>query len=538
MARNYAGSGDRAGSGQRSFAQVPAANIPRSTFNRSHGHKTAFDAGLLIPIFCDEVLPGDTMNMSATLFARLATPFKPVMDQMWLDTHWFFVPYRLVWDNFQKFMGEQTDPGDSTSFSIPQISTGGNTWGSTTTTIKLGDYFGVPVSAPLVCNALPFRSYHLIWNEWFRDENLQDSVFMSKSDVTDSGAQSGNYHLPLRRGKRHDYFTSCLPWPQKSDLGAVTLPLGTTAPVIGDGVTDNPIFDVGGQTGKLQTEGATGDIFLDTVTNAGDALWDTTALVADLTNATAATINELRQAFQVQKLYERDARGGTRYTEIVRSHFSVTSDDARLQRPEYLGGNSVPVNINPVAWTAEVGAGQQVGDLSGFGIAAGSNSWVKSFTEHGTIIGLASVRADLHYQQGLHRMWSRESRLDFYWPSLAHLGEQAVLNQEIFYQGAGGGSEDTEVFGYQSRYDEYRYKPSFTTGVMRSDHILSTDIWHLGQDFLALPALNASFIEENPPIDRISAVPAEHHFIMDSYFSYKCARPMPTYSVPGLIDHF
>lgn len=506
------------------FSQVPHADIPRSQFNRSHGHKTTFDAGYLVPVFVDEALPGDTFNCQMAGFGRLATPIYPIMDNMYLDTFFFAVPVRLIWDNFVKFMGEQVDPGDSTDYLVPTVNTppGGYSSGG------LFDYFGVPTGVPIEnINALHARAYNLIWNEWFRDENLQDSIPVPKGDGPDPYA---DFTL-RRRGKRHDYFTSCLPWPQKAD--AISLPLGDKAYVSFDGAPQHHV----GLTNSAN--GAVHRMFKDggnEIQVSNNTTTTANALYADLTSATAATINQLREAFQIQKLFERDARGGTRYTEIVRSHFGVTSPDARLQRPEYLGGGSSPVNISPIAQTSSTDATSPQGNLSAMGtVSFTSHGFTKSFTEHCVIIGLACVRADLTYQKGLNRMWTRQSRFDFYFPALAHLGEQAVLSKEIYADGTAG---DQTVFGYQERFAEYRYKPSLITGQFRSDYAQSLDAWHLSQDFASRPVLDSLFIQEDPPLDRCIAVPSAPHFIFDSYFDLKCARPMPTYSVPGLIDHF
>ncbi|AXL15431.1 major capsid protein [Microviridae sp.] len=513
------------------FSQVPQAQIPRSSFDRSHGLKTTFDAGYLVPIFVDEALPGDTFNLRANLFGRLATPIKPIMDNLFLETFFFFIPNRLVFEDWQKLNGEQENPGDSTDYTIPVLVDGDNI---NTGPQTLWDYMGCPIlqiPTNLPVNALHFRAYNLVYNEWFRDQNLQDSVPVP----TDTGPDdlSDNYTL-LRRGKRHDYFTACLPWPQKGD--PVTVPLGGTAPLIADaGAGFVRMNAVGGDTTNLHTAAAPGNVSTNPAVPGNVNIW------ADLASATGITINDLRQSFQIQKLLERDARGGTRYTEIVRSHFGVTSPDARLQRPEFLGGGSQMININPVAQTSDQlsggpGVESPQGNLAAFGtVSAQGHGFTKSFTEHGVIIGLVNVRADLTYQQGLNRMWSRQGRFDFYWPALSHIGEQAVLNKEIYAQGI---LADDDVFGYQERFAEYRYKPSMITGKFRSEAPTTLDYWHLSQDFANLPVLGDTFIQDNPPIDRVVAVPDEPHFLLDIFFKFRCARPMPLYGVPGLIDHF
>jgi len=514
---------------------IPKADIPRSKFDCQSTHKTTFDAGYLIPVYVDEVLPGDTFNLNMTAFARMATPLYPVMDNLHLESFFFFVPNRLIWNNWQKFMGQQENPSDSISYVVPQQVSPANGYAIGT----LQDYMGLPtvgqVTATKTVSHCAFwpRAYNLIWNEWFRDENLQNSVVVDKGDGPDTVT---NYTL-LRRGKRKDYFTSALPWPQKG--AAVTLPLGSTAPIAVNqnktSATNNFGIKYNDGIGAMSAAGAV----VQSASSAADIGWN---LYADLSSATAATINQLRQSFQIQKLLERDARGGTRYTEIIRSHFGVISPDARLQRPEYLGGGSTNINISPIAQTSGTNASgttTPLGTLSSMGTALAHNhGFTQSFVEHGVIIGLVSVRADLTYQQGLAKMWSRSTRYDFYFPAFATLGEQAVLNQEIYVT---GDTTDTSVFGYQERWAEYRYYPSRISSLFRSTAAGTIDGWHLAQKFTATPTLNSTFIQDNPPVSRVVAVGASangQQFIFDSFFDVKKARPMPMYSVPGLIDHF
>ena len=545
------------------FSQIPKAQISRSVFDRSHGWKSTFDSGYLVPFLVDEVLPGDSYKVKFNFLARLSTPIVPTMDNLFLDTFYFFVPYRLLWKHWEEFNGEQKYPGASTDYLVPQTtapSDNGFPVGS------LEDYFGLPTGVKgIKANELAARAYALIWNEWFRDENLQNPINLSTyaeistaSGLDDVGLGDAGFigsHKLLRRGKRHDYFTSALPWPQKGpgvEIGlAGSAPVSGTVPVnlyslqaydpdIGNPPRNAILSNIVGVSSGAGTYSPSSSQSALSGFYAGEGSLSFTG-TADLSSTTAATINSLRQAFQIQKLYERDARGGTRYTEILRSHFGVVSPDSRLQRPEYLGGSESPVIINPVVQnsaTGATGAETPQGNLAAYGLASSTSAkhgFTKSFVEHGIIIGLLNVRADLTYQQGIPRMFSRRTRFDFYWPVLAHLGEQAILNKEIYAQ---GNAKDDEVFGYQERYAEYRYFPSMITGKLRSTDPQSLDVWHLSQKFDSLPTLSAQFIQDNPPVNRILAVQNEPQFIIDSYVEMKCARPMPVYGVPGLVDHF
>jgi len=515
---------------QEKFSNLPTADVQRSSFDMSHPWKGTTDTKFITPCLLQEVLPGDTFNVKTTAFMRLATPIKPIMDSLTADIHYFFVPNRLVWDNWQFFMGERKQiDDDPTTVSIPQYITDMDL---PRMEGQLADYFGLPLVESLTeiemeVNALPFRGYELIWNEWYRNQNLQDSTEVPTGDGPDRPTLFGLGFIKTRH-KRGDYFTRALPWPQKGD--PVFLPLGKRAPIMGIGVSDQtwsdnspPIYE----TEKTETDsygfykevgGDNSNVFIKGASAGVSPL--NPAIFADLTEATAATINDIRTAFQIQKLLERDARGGTRYIEIILSHFNVQSPDARLQRPEYLGGGSSRIIINPVASTVETENAPQA-NLAAVGTGVVKASMNHSFTEHGYLFGLMSCRQDLTYQNGLDRLWSRKTRYDFYWPALAHLGEQAILNQEIWYDPNGTAEENEEIWGFQERYAEYRYQPGRVTGLFRSQHPESLDVWHLAQDFDQLPVLDGPFVIENPPIDRVVAT-----------------RPMPVYSVPGLVDHF
>ena len=523
--------------GGHSFRENPQVRVPRSQFNRSHGNKLTFDADYLVPIYVDEVYPGDTFTLQTRGFCRIFSPLKsPIMDNLYVDTFFFFVPNRLVWENWQKFCGEQVDPGDSIDYSIPVAAS------YIVGTGTVADYFGIPINldtSVVELNTLPFRAYGLIYNEWFRDQNLVDSVGVAKDNGPDISTDAPR--AVLKRAKRHDYFTSCLPWPQKQ-----TDPVSAQFNVVGIGKEDQnfvtasqAVWETGATAtttyaqSALISDAGVGNQFYVKGTAASSGIPEIYAEV---------TINALRQAFQIQKLLERDARGGTRYVEIIKSHFGVTSPDFRLQRPEYLGGGSAFVNVNPVANTSPVdstnapsGVDEYQGKLAGVGTSGVRGGFAKSFVEHGYVIGLINVRADLTYSQGLDRMWSRSTRYDFYWPSLAMIGEQAVLNKEIWVSNVA--ATDDAVFGYQERYGELRRKHSLICGKFRPDATGALSEWHLSEDFATLPSLNQTFIESTTPMSRVQAVTTEPDFIADLWFDLKCARPMPLFGIPGMIDH-
>lgn len=538
------------------FSDAPAMYMKRTKFDRSHVYKTTFDSGKLIPVFVDEVLPGDTIRMSVNYFARLATPIKPIMDNIYLDWFFFFVPNRLVWEHWQNFCFEQEDPGDKTDYVIPAIAAVGNSKNEYIG--SLWDYFGLPVNTPgnlSGVSALPFRGVYLIWNEWFRDENLQKSVKIQKGDTNEvvdaaraseqpswifsTGTELVRGFACPPRGKRHDYFTSALPWTQKGP--GVSIGLAGTAPVLSTkSVSTDYLTPNSGYRGSVIVQ--SGHMNINNPTGGGANIdigmkLDDFGLYADLDKSDVFTINSLRTAFQMQKFYERLARGGSRYTEVLRSFFGVVSPDARLQRPEFLGSFTKMVNVNPIAQTSATDNTSPQGNLSAYGVTAAKfHGFTKSFVEHGYVFGFVCARADLTYQQGINKMWLRSTVYDFYWPTFAHLGEQAIELREIYAQGT---KDDAIVFGYQERYAEYRYKPSQITGKFRSSVINgSLDKWHLSQFFKTAPTLSEEFIVENPPIERIIAVPSEPEFLLDIGFRYITVRPMPMFGTPGLVDHF
>lgn len=551
------------------FSLSPHVDISRSRFDRSASLKTSFNAGDVVPFFLEEVLPGDTFSVDTSKVVRMQTLLTPMMDNVYLDTYYFFVPNRLVWDHWKEFCGENTESAwiPQTEYTMPQITSPVNTGWNVGT---LADYFGIPTGvAGLSVSALPFRAYALIMNEWFRDQNLQDPLVVPTDDSTVAGVNSGTFVTDVAKGgkpfiaaKYHDYFTSALPAPQKGPDVTIPVAQAGSYPVIPkstlvpDSLLDGTLYKAkifqaesnsgGSNTGlgfQVSSDSSTGDQVAGSFPSPANRLGSIPVIsnlwaVAD-GNAAAATINQLRLAFQIQKFYERQARGGSRYTEVVRSFFGVTSPDARLQRPEYLGGNRVPINVNQIVQQSGTeSSGTPQGTVVGQSLTTDKHSdFTKSFTEHGLIIGVMVARYDHTYQQGLNRLWSRKDKFDFYWPVFANIGEQAIKNKEIFAQ---GNDKDNEVFGYQEAWAEYRYKPNMVTGEMRSAYAQSLDVWHLADDYSTLPSLSDSWIREDKAnIDRVLAVTSavSNQFFADIYVKNYCTRPMPMYSVPGLIDH-
>nr|WNN13431.1 MAG: major capsid protein [Gokushovirinae sp.] len=555
------------------FALNPTRiDMTRSTFDRSASVKTSFNAGDIVPFFLEEVLPGDTFNVKSSKVVRMQTLLTPMMDNVYLDTYYFFVPNRLVWKHWKEFNGENTESAwiPATTYEVPQItSPDGTGWAVGT----IADYFGIPTGIPnLSVNALPFRAYALIMNEWFRDQNLSDPLVVPDDDATVAGVNTGTFVSDVAKGgkpyvaaKYHDYFTSCLPSPQKGPDVTIPVASGANLPVVASNLmVPSDAYQNKAMIMRTRTDGGAGTVYRtfgnttyaigDPVnlvsaasTSAGASVPDSNGIWAPANlwavgsgDAVSATINQLRLAFQIQKLYERDARGGSRYIEILKSHFGVTSPDARLQRPEYLGGNRIPITVNQVIQQSGTGSGSSTpqGTVVGMSQTTDSHSdFIKSFTEHGFIVGVMVARYDHTYQQGLDRMWSRKDRFDYYWPVFANIGEQAVKNKEIYAQ---GNAEDDEVFGYQEAWADYRYKPNRVTGEMRSSYSQSLDVWHLADDYNARPSLSDSWIREDKSnIDRVLAVQSSvsNQFFADIYVQNRATRPMPLYSIPGLIDH-
>ncbi len=512
------------------FNRVPTIDIPRSRFDLSHGHKTTLDGGYLVPVLVSELLPGDSWKCTLKQLCRMTTPIVPFMDNVRISYFFFAIPKRLVWDNFEDFItGSTRGKLGTTHTSYPLFEV--NNWSAG----SIYDYMGIPPTADghLKVNALPLRAYNLVWNEWFADENLCDQLPVNLGDTEPSGT---TYSL-LKRGKRHDYFTSCLPFVQKGP--DVMLPLGGNAPVVaGNYGLYNVSSSYNEKADGLQALGRndSSNINLSYIDPSGSSQSYGHPLVADLSSASAATINSLREAFAVQHLFERDARNGSRYVESLLGHFRVQAPDFRLQRPEYIGGGNIDFMVNSVAQTAATDTTSPQGNLAAFAMSNGRVDWQYSSVEHCILLGLACVTTDLTYQQGLNRMWSRKLRTDEYWPEFAHLGEQPVYEKEIF--ATGKESNDNAIFGYQERYAEYRYFPSLITGKMRSTDPQSLDYWHLAQKFDAPPSLSKEFIEENPPFARVLAVQNEPQFVLDTWFDIKAMRPLPTYGVPSLLDHF
>lgn len=542
------------------FALNPTnLDIARSTFRRDHSVKLSFNVGDVIPFYVDEVLPGDTFQLKTSMVARLQTLLTPMMDNLYLDTYFYFVPNRIVWQHWRELMGENTQSPwiPKTEYSVPQVTAPSGGWSIG----SIADYMGIPTGvANLSVNALPFRAYALIMNEWFRDENLSDPLNIPVDDATLAGSNGTNYitdvvkgGMPFKAAKFHDYFTSALPAPQKGPDVTIPISGGANYPVqtLSQDIPGSPTAPLRVKTFdempynvigiNKSTAPQPGSVWASQNTTSGnsDFFVPTNLWAINDGSVSAATINQLRMAFQVQKLYEKDARGGTRYIEILKSHFGVTSPDARLQRPEYLGGNRIPVNINQVVQNSATQAdGTPLGDTAAFSVTTDVHGdFIKSFVEHGFVIGIMVARYDHTYQQGLERFWSRRDRLDYYFPVFANIGEQPILNKEIYAQGT---TQDDEVFGYQEAWADYRYKPSRVAGEMRSKAPASLDVWHLADEYTTLPKLSDAWIREDKTnVDRVLAVTSSvsNQMFADLFISCKATRPMPVYSIPGLIDH-
>ena len=553
------------------FAVNPTnIDIQRSRFARPSSYKTTFNVGDVVPFYVDsDVLPGDTYQIDTSKVVRMQTLLTPMMDNLYLDTYFFFVPHRLVWDHWKEFMGENTQSAwlPEVEYTIPQITAPTGGWNVGT----IADYMGIPTGVDgFSVNALPFRAYALVMNEWFRSTALTDPLVIEHGDTTVAGVNTGNYITDVAKGgkpfvaaKFFDYFTGALPSPQLGpdvEIPVATpenlpvVPLEQNAPddlfgtLYHAKLYDNSTGEIRAQSGSIAF-GSDGDQYN---ASAGVNTGSSSPVINNLwalqdANASVATINQLRQAFQIQKYYERLARGGSRYIEMIKSFFNVTSPDARLQRPEYLGGNRIPININQVIQQSATDATSPLGNTAAMSLTTDRHSdFTHSFTEHGTIIGLMVARYDHTYQQGLNRMWSRKTRFDFYFPVFAHLGEQSIKNKEIYLQsdsviGDTGDPENDEVFGYQEAWAEYRYRPSMVTGEMRSAYAQSLDAWHLADDYNALPALSDAWLREDKTnVDRVLAVTSSvsNQLFCDIFVNEKVTRPMPLYSIPGLIDHY
>ena len=533
------------------FSNLPTLNIRRSAFKRPTDHKTSFNASDIIPIYVDsDILPGDTVSMDMASIIRMQTPIFPVMDNAYCDIYFFFVPHRIIWEHWKEFWGENNETAweQQVEYEIPQIEAPEGGWNNGT----IADYMGLPIGVDgISVSHLPFRAYCKIWNDWFRDENLKDPCFITWDETTVTGANSGDYvtyaecgAAPLKAAKFHDYFTSALKSPQKGP--SVNIPLGTSAPVIGSEITGELPTNysqqdnlVGVPLGMYYNGQGTG-LYL-TEENMGTGVQQAKAinLAVDLSDAVGATINQLRQAFAIQAFYEAQARGGSRYIEFVKNIFGVTSPDGRLQRAEYLGGTRIQINMDQVLQTSSTDSTSPQGNTAAFSCTVNSDSlFTHSFTEHGTLMGVAVIRTDHTYQQGIERMWSRKKWTDFYIPQFANLGEQAILNKEIYSDGS---SADDEVFGYQECWADYRYKPNRVSGEMRSTSSQSLDAWHYGDDYSQLPTLSSGWIDETTAnVDRTISVQHQNanQFFGDFYFNATYVRPMPIYSIPAMLNHF